>query len=100
MLTVNNDENGKPEYPQANRFNHEPKRYRKLLVKRREMIKLLGAVSRKGITLVPMSLYFNKRGKVKLELGLAKGRKKHDVREHLKERDWKRQKDRLMKEQG
>ena len=86
-----------PEYLQANRFNHEERRRRKLLVKRKELDKLAAAVSREGMTLVPLKLFFNDRGMVKLELGLAKGKKAHDKRESAKERDWNRDKQRLLK---
>lgn len=86
-----------PEYLQANRFNHEERRRRKLLLKRREIDRLALAVSREGMTLVPLKLYFNDKGVVKLELGLAKGKKAHDKRETEKERDWNRDKQRLMK---
>lgn len=89
-----------PEYKAANRFNHEPKRPRKLLVRRRELDKLLGAVRRDGVTLVPLSIYFNERGIAKVELGLAKGKKKGDKRETEKTRDWQREKGRLMREKG
>jgi len=85
------------EYAPANRFNHDPKRARKVLVHRRELSKLLGARSREGVTLVPLSIYFNKRGFAKLELGIAKGKKKVDKREAIKERDWKRDKQRALK---
>ena len=89
-----------PEYKAANRFNHEPRRVRKLLVHRRQRDRLLGSVKRDGITLVPLSIYFNERGIAKVELGLAKGRKKGDKREHLKKEDWKRDRARLMREKG
>jgi SsrA-binding protein len=89
-----------PEYKAANRFNHEPKRPRKLLVRRRELDKLLGAVRRDGVTLVPLSIYFNERGIAKVELGLAKGKKKGDKRETEKARDWQREKSRLMRDKG
>lgn len=89
-----------PEYLSANRFNHEPKRARKLLVKRREMGKLIGAVTREGMTIVPLAIYFNKRGIAKVELALAKGRQTHDKRNAIKTRDWQRQKARLMREKG
>lgn len=85
-------------YDPAGRFNHDPKRARKLLVHKKELNKLLGASAKEGYTLVPMSLYFNARGIVKLQLGLGKGKKKADKRESEKERDWKRQKERLMRE--
>jgi SsrA-binding protein len=89
-----------PEYAQANRLNHEPKRPRKLLVHKRERSKLLAAIKREGMTLVPLSLYFNPRGIAKVELGLAKGRKKGDRREAVKQRDWQRDKARLMRAKG
>ncbi len=89
-----------PEYPGANRFNHEPKRPRKLLVRRRELARLIGQVRREGYSLVPLSIYFNPRGIAKVELGLAKGRKKIDKRDVEKKRDWERQKARLMRERG
>lgn len=87
-----------PEYPAANRFNHEPRRPRKLLLHRREMERLIGAVQRKGMTIVPLSLYFAPNGKVKVELALARGKKLHDKRETAKERDWQREKARIMRE--
>jgi len=86
-----------PEYRQA-RENHEPKRPRKLLLRKREIERLMGAVQREGMTLVPLKLYFNERGIAKLLLGLAKGRKKHDKREAIKARDWGRQKSRVMRD--
>ena len=89
-----------PEFSHGNRFNHEPKRPRKLLLHEREINKLHGAVARQGMTLVPLSIYFNRRGRAKVELALAKGRKAHDKREHIKERDWKREAGRLMRERG
>ena len=89
-----------PEFSHGNRFNHEPKRPRKLLLRQREIAKLHGAVAREGMTLVPLSVYFNSRGRAKVELALAKGKKAHDKRESIKERDWKRDKQRLMKERG
>lgn len=89
-----------PEYKAANRFNHEPKRPRKLLVKRRELDKLLGAVKRDGVTLVPLSIYFNERGIAKVELGLGKGKKKGDKRESEKKKDWQREKGRLLRDKG
>ena len=89
-----------PEYRGGNRNNHEPRRPRKLLVHRKELDKLLGAVERQGVTLVPLSLYFNARGRAKLELALAKGKKKHDKRESEKARDWGRERGRLMREKG
>jgi SsrA-binding protein len=88
------------EYTQAGRANHEPMRRRKLLVHRREMGRLTGAIQREGMTLVPLRLYFNARGIAKVQLGLAKGKKLHDKRETEKKRDWERQKGRLMREKG
>jgi SsrA-binding protein len=88
-----------PIYPPAH-FNHEPGRPRKLLLHRREINKLLGAVKREGITLVPLAIYFNDRGRAKLELGIAKGRKKGDKRELEKTRDWQRDKARILRERG
>ncbi|MGB8274954.1 MAG: SsrA-binding protein SmpB [Alphaproteobacteria bacterium] len=87
-----------PEYPPAGRFNHEPKRPRKLLLHRRQMGKLISAVRREGYTLVPLSLYFDPRGRAKVELGVARGKKKHDKRAAEKEREWQRQKSRLRRE--
>ncbi len=87
-----------PEYAGSNRFNHAPKRPRKLLVKKREMARLAGAVGRDGMTLVPLKLYFNDRGIAKLELGVAKGRKTVDKRQVIKQREWDRQKARLLRE--
>ena len=89
-----------PEFSHGNRFNHEPKRPRKLLLHTREINRLTGAVERKGMTMVPLSIYFNSRGRAKVELALAKGRQAHDKRAHIKERDWQRDKARLMREQG
>ena len=89
-----------PEFSHGNRFNHEPKRPRKLLLSRREINKLHGAVARQGMTLVPLSIYFNGRGRAKVELALAKGKKDHDKREAIKERDWKRDKQRLLRDRG
>ncbi|WP_102957810.1 SsrA-binding protein SmpB [Mangrovicella endophytica] len=89
-----------PEYLQANRFNHEPKRRRKLLVHKTQLNKLAGAVQRDGMTLVPLKIYFNDRGRAKLELALARGKNAPDKREAQKERDWNRQKQRLLKDRG
>lgn len=88
------------EYAQAGRANHEPTRPRKLLLHARERDRLLGAIRREGMTVVPLKLYFNARGIAKMELGLAKGKKLHDKRETEKKRDWERQKGRLMREKG
>jgi SsrA-binding protein len=89
-----------PEYGPANRFNHEPRRPRKLLLHRREIDRMLGAVQREGRTLIPTKLYFNDKGRVKLELALAKGKKAHDKREVAAERDWKREQGRLLRDRG
>lgn len=89
-----------PEFSHGNRYNHEPRRPRKLLLHAREIAKLHGAVARQGMTLVPLSVYFNSRGRAKVELALARGRKAPDKREHIKEREWKREQGRLMKERG
>jgi len=89
-----------PEFSHGNRYNHEPKRPRKLLLHEREIEKMHTGVSREGMTLIPMSVYFNSRGRAKVELALAKGKKLHDKRETVKERDWKRDQQRLMRERG
>ena len=89
-----------PEYTQASRFNHEPKRARKLLVHKREAAKLAAAIQREGMTLIPLKMYFNAKGIAKLELGIAKGKKLHDKRETEKQRDWARHKARLMRNKG
>jgi SsrA-binding protein len=89
-----------PEYTQASRFNHEPKRVRKLLVHKREAAKLAAAIQREGMTLVPLKMYFNAKGRAKVELGIAKGKKLHDKRETEKQRDWQRDKARLMRNRG
>ncbi|MEM6681596.1 MAG: SsrA-binding protein SmpB [Pseudomonadota bacterium] len=89
-----------PEFSHGNRHNHEPRRPRKLLLHQREINRLAGAIQRKGMTLVPTKLYFNMRGRVKVELALAKGKQLHDKRQDIKQRDWDRQKARLMKDYG
>ncbi len=89
-----------PEFSHGNRYNHEPKRPRKLLLNAREIDKLHGAVARQGMTLVPLSIYFNARGRAKVELALAKGKKAPDKRATEKERDWKREQGRLMRDRG
>ena len=89
-----------PEFSHGNRFNHEPRRPRKLLLSGREIRKLHGAVARDGMTLVPLTVYFNSRGLAKVELALAKGKKNHDKRETIKARDWKREQGRLMRDKG
>ena len=87
-----------PEFSHGNRYNHEPKRPRKLLLHRREVDRLQGAVERKGMTLVPLSVYFNGRGRAKVELALAKGKNVADKRATIKERDWKREQSRIMRD--
>ena len=89
-----------PEYSHGNRLNHEPRRQRKLLLKGREISKLNGAITRQGLTLVPLSIYFNSRGRAKVELALARGKKVHDKRDTVKERDWKREQQRLLRNRG
>ena len=89
-----------PEFSHGNRFNHEPKRPRKLLLHTREIEKMIGAVERKGMTLVPLSVYFNSRGRAKVELALAKGKQVHDKRQTMKDRDWQRDKARLLRDRG
>ena len=89
-----------PEYHGGNRFNHEPRRPRKLLVHKHQLSRLIGAVAREGMTLVPLALYFNPRGVAKVELGLAKGKKLWDKRATEKKRDWQREKGRLMRDKG
>ena len=89
-----------PEYSHGNRLNHEPRRPRKLLLKAREIARLQGAVTRQGLTLVPLSIYFNGNGRAKVELAVARGKKMHDKRETIKERDWKRDQARLLRQHG
>ncbi|MCT8990920.1 SsrA-binding protein SmpB [Chelativorans sp. SCAU2101] len=89
-----------PEYSAGNRFNHEPRRRRKLLVSKRELARLAQAVEREGMTMVPLRLYFNERGLAKLQLAVARGKKLHDKRETVKRRDWAREKARVLKERG
>ena len=89
-----------PEYKNGSYLNHEPRRKRKLLLRKREIDKLNGAVTRQGLTLVPLSIYFNSAGRAKLELALARGKKAHDKRETIKERDWKREQQRLLRSNG
>jgi SsrA-binding protein len=89
-----------PEYLQANRFNHSPRRPRKLLLHAREINKLRGAVEREGMTLVPLKLYFNPKGRAKIELAVARGKKLHDKRETEKQRSWQRERARLLREKG
>jgi len=89
-----------PQYGAGSWMNHEPRRRRKLLLRSKEIDKLQGAITRQGLTLVPLSLYFNSRGRAKVELALAKGKKAHDKRETIKERDWKREQGRLLRHHG
>ena len=89
-----------PEFSHGNRHNHEPKRPRKLLLHEREIAKLTGAVERKGMTLVPLSIYFNGRGRAKVELALAKGKNNADKRATIKDREWKRDAARIMRDRG
>jgi SsrA-binding protein len=89
-----------PEYLQANRFNHETRRPRKLLLHKREISRMVGAVDREGMTVVPLKIYFNDRGRAKVELAIARGKKLHDKRESEKNRDWGREKGRLLREKG
>lgn len=89
-----------PEYMEANRFNHQPKRPRKLLLHRRQINKLLGATQREGLTLIPLKIFFNAKGRAKMDLALARGKKLHDKRETEKERTWQRDKARVMRERG
>ena len=88
------------EYKQAGRFNHAPKRPRKLLLHRRQINKLIGAVEREGMTVVPLKLYFNDKGRAKIELALAKGKKLHDKRETERKRSWERERGRLLRQKG
>jgi SsrA-binding protein len=89
-----------PEYTEANRFNHETRRPRKLLLHRREIDRLAGGVQREGLTIVPLRLFFNPRGRAKAEIALARGKKLHDKRETEKQRSWVREKSRLLRERG
>jgi SsrA-binding protein len=85
-----------PEYASGNRFNHEPRRPRKLLLHRKQISKLIGAIQREGRTVVPLQVYFNERGRAKIEIALAKGKQAHDKRQTIKDRDWQRQRSRLL----
>ena len=89
-----------PPFAQANRFNHEPRRHRKLLLHRKQLDKLIGAVTREGRTIIPTKLYWNDKGLAKLEIALAKGKKLHDKREASADRDWARDKARLLRDRG
>jgi SsrA-binding protein len=89
-----------PEYLEANRFNHETKRPRRLLMHKKQINRLAGAIEREGMTVVPLRVYFNEKGRAKVEIALAKGKKLHDKRESEREKDWNREKGRLMKQGG
>ncbi|HRF09788.1 MAG TPA: SsrA-binding protein SmpB [Xanthobacteraceae bacterium] len=89
-----------PEYLQANRNNHAPKRPRKLLLHKRQINKLVGAVEKEGMTIVPLKIYFNERGRAKAEIALAKGKKLHDKRDTEKKRDWQRERGRVLRDKG
>ncbi len=89
-----------PEYLQAHRYNHTPKRPRKLLLHQRQINKFAAAVEREGMTLVPLKLYFNEQGRAKIEIALGKGKKMHDKRDTLKKRSWDRERGRLMRDKG
>ena len=89
-----------PEYLQANRFNHETRRPRRLLLHQRQIDKLIGATQREGFTVIPLKIYFNERGRAKVELGLGRGKKLHDKRETEKKRSWDRERARLMRDKG
>jgi len=89
-----------PEYTEGNRFNHEPRRVRKLLLHKRQIAKLSQAIEREGMTLIPLKIIFNAKGRAKIELGLARGKKLHDKRDTEKKRDWAREKSRLMRQKG
>jgi SsrA-binding protein len=88
------------EYKQAGRFTHAPKRPRKLLLHRRQINKLMGAIEREGMTVIPLKLYFNEKGRAKIEIALARGKKLHDKRETEKRRSWERERGRLMRQRG
>jgi SsrA-binding protein len=89
-----------PEYREANRFNHEPKRPRKLLLHHREIDKLSNGVLKEHLTIIPLKMFFNSRGRVKVDIALARGKKLHDKRETLKERSWDRERARLLRDKG
>jgi len=86
-----------PEYPASAHFNHQPRRPRKLLLHRKQVNRLLGAIRRDGMTLIPLSVYFNERGRAKVELGLARGKRKADKRQAEKQRDWQRSRARILR---
>jgi SsrA-binding protein len=89
-----------PEYREANRFNHNPKRPRRLLLHRKQIDRLAAGVLREGLTIVPLKIFFNTKGRVKVDIALAKGRKLHDKRDNIKSRDWSREKSRLLRDGG
>ena len=89
-----------PEYREANRFNHDPRRPRKLLLHGKEIAKLASGVQREGLTIIPLKMFFNPRGRAKVDIALAKGKKLHDKREAIKERTWDRERARIMREKG
>lgn len=89
-----------PDYLQGNRFNHDPRRPRKLLLHRKQITKLQSAVAREGMTLIPMKIYFNEQGRAKVEIAIAKGRKLHDKRDADKQKDWNREQARLLRDRG
>jgi SsrA-binding protein len=89
-----------PEYREANRFNHEPKRPRKLLLHKKEINRLAAGVLKEGLTIIPLKLYFNARGRAKVDVALARGKKLHDKRQTERDRDWNREKSRLLKDRG
>lgn len=89
-----------PEYREANRFNHTPKRPRRLLLHRKEIDRLAVGILREGLTIVPLKIFFNTRGRVKVDIALARGRKLHDKRENSKARDWNREKSRVLRDRG
>jgi len=86
------------EYEQAGRFNHSTKRTRKLLLKKKELQKIIGKIKLKGYTLIALSMYFNKKNLVKIELGLSKGKKQHDKRQAIKDKDWEREQGRVLRD--
>jgi SsrA-binding protein len=89
-----------PEYREANRFNHDPKRPRKLLLHKKEIAKLANGVLREGLTIVPLKMFFNPRGRCKVDIALARGKKLHDKRDAIKERSWDRERARILREKG
>jgi SsrA-binding protein len=89
-----------PEYREANRFNHEPKRPRRLLLHRKQISRLAVGIQREGLTIVPLKIFFNPRGRVKVDLALARGKKLSDKRDSIKTRDWNREKSRLLRDRG